>query len=83
MLGCNQLKPVEITLVWKYFYTQVEKSDNPLCTHMYAVTKEGTRTIIKDLLPLKLLNIDQYIAMLVRQKKLRGIRIEGTHLGIE
>eukprot|EP00484_Ammonia_sp_Unknown_P017071 CAMPEP_0197025292 /NCGR_PEP_ID=MMETSP1384-20130603/5678_1 /TAXON_ID=29189 /ORGANISM="Ammonia sp." /LENGTH=404 /DNA_ID=CAMNT_0042453809 /DNA_START=85 /DNA_END=1299 /DNA_ORIENTATION=+ len=47
-------------------------SQNPLCTHVYAVTKEGAQRIVKDILPLSLLNIDQIIARKIRSKELTG-----------
>ena len=45
---------------------------NPLCTHIHAVTKQRAQTIIDNLLPLQLLNIDQLIIRMTRDSKLTG-----------
>eukprot|EP01083_Nonionella_stella_P044096 118885_1 len=64
---------------WCYSSTSVDKdgflqeSMNPICAHMYAVTKAGAQKILSKLLPLQVgLNIDQLIARKIRNGQLRG-----------
>ena len=64
---------------WCYSDSYIENSNlfvvdslNPTCTHVYAVTKDGAYQIVKDLLPLQSLNIDQIIVRMIRADKLTG-----------